>query len=357
MIHFYGQVARELKQGNDLCRATIISRQGSTPRELGTRFIVRKDGSIWGTIGGGRLEADVILAAGEAMDTRCARLLQLRLKGSDVAESEMICGGDVDVYVEPLFAGDAIAVALYSQAAEIEKSGKQALAVTLLSPGPAPLLDGRMMLLPEHAPPAGHIENGEALTDRLSAEVTSYFERRQSHRWVQSLPGPIDTRCYIEPIISQPVVYLFGGGHISLVLARLVTMVGFRLVVADDRTDFANALRFPEADDLWVKDFNDITNAVDLGPDAYVVIVPRGHLFDKEVLAQVLRKETAYVGMIGSRRKRDMIYGALAAEGIDQAKLSTVHSPIGLDIGAQTPEEIAVSIVAELIAVKAGKAV
>jgi xanthine dehydrogenase accessory factor len=172
---------------------------------------------------------------------------------------------------------------------------------------------------------------------------------------VRPLLGPDFPEYYLEPILGRPTVYLFGGGHISLFLARIVAMIGFRLVVADDRVDFANAERFPDADDLWVKDFRGIVDKGLLGPDAYVVIVTRGHLYDKEVLYQVLQEETAYVGMIGSRRKRDMIYRNLAREGISQAQLSSVHSPIGLDIGANTPEEIAVSIAAELISVRAAR--
>jgi xanthine dehydrogenase accessory factor len=149
------------------------------------------------------------------------------------------------------------------------------------------------------------------------------------------------------------MVYLFGGGHISLHLARLIKMVDFNLVVIDDRQEFANAQRFPEADEIWVRDFQEVLNNLELGSDDYVVIVTRGHIFDKEILAQVLTKKPDYIGMIGSRRKRSLIYQALEDEGFSRAQLEGVHSPIGLAIGAETPEEIAVSVVAELIAERA----
>lgn len=145
-------------------------------------------------------------------------------------------------------------------------------------------------------------------------------------------------------------VILFGGGHISLNLARLIKMVGFSLVVVEDRAEFLNRERFPEADELWHSAFENMLEGRHISQNDYLIIVTRGHMHDLTVLDQALKTQARYIGMIGSRSKRDLIYKKLKESGVSQEKLEAIHSPIGLDINAETPEEIAVSIVAELIA-------
>jgi len=158
----------------------------------------------------------------------------------------------------------------------------------------------------------------------------------------------------IEPVLPAATMFLFGAGHVAQPTARLAAFVGFRVRVVDDRAEFANAQRFPEADEVRVvTDFDSALKGLAIDRNTFIVIVTRGHLHDKTVLMQALRTEAAYIGMIGSRRKRDHIFKALLKQRFTQADLNRVHSPIGLDIGAETPEEIALSIVAELAQVRA----
>ena len=145
-------------------------------------------------------------------------------------------------------------------------------------------------------------------------------------------------------------MYLFGAGHICTFVAPLAKMVGFRVAVIDDREEFANRERFPNADEIIVCPFADAFDRIAISANAYVAIVTRGHLHDRDVLNAALQTDAGYIGMIGSRRKRDIIYASLMKEGFSAARLKEVHSPIGADIGGETPEEIAISIVAELIA-------
>jgi xanthine dehydrogenase accessory factor len=353
MTHFFTQVSQELRQDGDICLATIVKQIGSAPRALGTRFLVRVDGSIAGTIGGGRLEADVIQEAKEALAADESRLIQFRLKGSEVAETDMLCGGDVDIYLEPVRAQDSKAKEIMDAAARVAARGGRALMVTPLTPGPLPDLEGQKLLLIEGKKPLGRIAPAPGLAKELAANLSELVQGGQTRLWTQPLAQGGQLDFLLQPIVSNPLVYLFGGGHISLHLARLIKMVDFNLVVIDDRQEFANAQRFPEADEIWVRDFQGVLDNVELGSDDYVVIVTRGHIFDKEVLAQALIKKPEYIGMIGSRRKRSLIYQALEDEGFSRAQLERVHSPIGLAIGAETPEEIAVSVVAELIAERA----
>ena len=343
-----------MSRGEDLCLGTIIERKGSAPRSRGSSFLVGKD-SFYGTIGGGRFEAEAIDKAREAMSRGRAELMRYRLMGGDVADTEMMCGGNLDLYLEPLWADDAQARAIYQAAAKAAARGGRALLATLLAPGPAKTVAGRKLLLAEGAEPVGSLDLDGELTAALAGHLEELDAAAGPHLWRGPAAERLPAAVLIEPIISRPVVYIFGAGHVSQKLAPLVTMAGFGLVVADDRPEWANRARFPQADEIWNRPLDQVLEGQELGPEAYIVIVTRGHLFDKEVLAQALRQNAAYVGMIGSRRKRALIYKALAEEGFDQEELAGVHSPIGLDIGAETPEEIAISIIAELVAVRAGR--
>ncbi len=162
---------------------------------------------------------------------------------------------------------------------------------------------------------------------------------------------------YVEPLMHQGVVVLCGGGHVSFATGKLAHEVGFEVIAVDDREEYAAPTRFPFARAVHVlPEFRGLAEACGIGPEHYIVIATRGHSYDRECLAQAMRTTAHYVGMIGSKRKRDGIFSFLRSEGFAEADFGRVHSPIGLEIGAETPEEIAVSIVAELIAARRGLA-
>jgi len=160
----------------------------------------------------------------------------------------------------------------------------------------------------------------------------------------------------LEPWAAASPLYIFGAGHVSRPTAQVAALAGFRVTVLDDRPEFANAERFPQAETRVLDGYDDCFAKLSAGPGAFVVIVTRWHVHDAEVLGQALSTGAGYIGMIGSRRKRDAVYQRLRGQGFTDADLARVHCPIGLDIGAETPEEIAVSIVAELVQARAGKA-
>jgi xanthine dehydrogenase accessory factor len=154
----------------------------------------------------------------------------------------------------------------------------------------------------------------------------------------------------IDPVRRFKTLYSFGAGHVALPTAHIAAMVGFQVVVIDDREEFANAARFPDASNVVVKDFEEAMGSLDIDKDSFVIILTRGHKYDRVVLEQAIKTDAGYIGMIGSKSKREAIYQAIIASGAATAEqLEGVHSPIGLPIGGETPEEIAVSIVAELI--------
>ena len=154
---------------------------------------------------------------------------------------------------------------------------------------------------------------------------------------------------FLEPVLPTPTVYVFGGGHVSFFLVRAAKLAGFKAKVIDDRPAFANKERFPDADDTIVMDFERGWGAFDFGQDDYVVLVTRGHQHDQHILEQIYDCQARYLGMIGSKSKIAKMWQRLEAKGIDRTYLDRVHAPIGLNIGADSPEEICISIMAEII--------
>jgi xanthine dehydrogenase accessory factor len=354
MKEIYQKVDKLIREGRPSVLATIIYQAGPSPRGVGTKFLVLEDGSFVGTIGGGLLEAKTLEGAKTVFDSGRPERLHFSLKGSDVAETEMLCGGDVEVFLEPLHPEDRELSALCSRVLAITKRGGAGVVVTRLDPESWQHARIPKMLLEKEgegidSPPGG---------PELEAAVRGHMERLLASRLPAVLSfeeGGRKGEVFVEPLISDPVLYIFGGGHVSQKIVPLASTVGFRVVVIDDREEFADAEQFPQAHDVHQYPFAGVLERFPVNEFAYIVIVTRGHIHDKVVLEQSLRSSAGYVGMIGSRRKRNMIYQSLLEEGFTEEDISRVHAPIGLDIGAETPEEIAVSIVAELIQARAGK--
>ncbi|MUM76753.1 XdhC/CoxI family protein [Pseudodesulfovibrio sp. F-1] len=318
-------VCELLARGETVVMATVVESSGSTPRSSGAKMIVRGDGSILGTVGGGLVEALACrdgLAQLDAGDG-AARLLFVDLTNSLAAESDMICGGGLSVLLETVAPGGSCATA-YAALDERIRRGVRTVLETRL----------------EEADTLRTIHH--AVLDAPAGNGIVFQRQDRAMR-------------LMEPFTPPPSLYLFGAGHVSLFTARVGAMAGFRTVVLDDRADFANPGRFPEADQVAVlPSFDGCCQGLGIGGDDFVVIVTRGHLHDRTVLAEALRTPAGYIGMIGSKSKRDKIYASLLADGFTRQDIDRCHCPIGLPIGAQTPEEIAVSIGAELISARAG---
>ena len=263
-----------LGHGEDFAWVSVVESLGSTPRHAGAQMLVRADGSITGTIGGGPLEAEAIKNALKVLSTRASSVMEFDLTNRGAADLGMICGGRGVVQIDYI--------------------------------------------------------------DAASAPAGDFFRE-----------------CLGRP---RGTVYIFGAGHCGQKLAPVAGMVGFSTVVVDDRGDFASEERFPIAERILVSaSFEHALDGVSLDEDSYIVIMTRGHVHDKTVLAQALRTGAGYIGMIGSKKKVAETFRALREEGFSSEAISRVHAPIGIDIGSETPEEIAVSIVAELIKVRASR--
>jgi len=340
----FEEIAALLARGERLVLATILHRSGSAPRAVGSRMVVRWDGSILGTIGGGVLEAQVQGLACEVFNSHETLVRTFTLTAEDASLSGMICGGQVRVLLHYVDAAMTFQIQIHQAVAALLSAHREAWLVTRI-----PLGEGAV------GPPDQGLFGSDgvfagALDHALSREVIARFTGRQ--------PDVVrhgDQDFLVEPLSREGCVFIFGAGHISRDLAPLTKLVGFRTVVLDDRPEFANRDRFPSADEIRViPTFERAMDGLELNRDSHLVIVTRGHAHDKTVLGLALEADAGYIGMIGSRRKRDAIYEALMKEGFTHEDLKRVHSPIGINIGAETPAEIAVSIVAELIQARAG---
>jgi xanthine dehydrogenase accessory factor len=252
-MDLFEEIVRLRREGRRAALATIVHTNGSIPSYESSRMLVREDGSIAGTVGGGCVEAEVWAAAKDVLRTETPRKLTFSLNHDAGYDSGLICGGTLEIFV--------------------------------------------------------------------------------------------------EPILPQPVLYIFGGGHISIALARTAQQAGFAIGVVDDRESFANAERFPMAQEIHAT-YEAAFEKIRPNAATYIVIVTRGHKDDMRVLRWAVDTPARYIGMIGSRRKVLSVYKALEQEGVSAEALARVYAPVGLEIGALTPEEIAVSIAAELIAVR-----
>ena len=331
-----------LARSESLAVATIVTNEGSTPRTAGSKMLVFADGSIAGTVGGGLGEGMVITAAKETLAIGESRLMGIDMTGQAAAGADLICGGRMRVFLERIEA-DAANQELYAALAGSLAAGRSALILTRV--GGEAWGGARCLLTPDGA--VG-----------ICPEQTVLMAARAQGRGIVA-PILLDadgSQWVLEPALALDPLYIFGGGHVSRSTCHIAALVGFGVTVFDDRPEFANAVRFPDAAKTVVfSSLPDCFAGLVIEKNASVVIVTRGHAQDKEVLALALKTQAGYIGMIGSLRKRDALYDRLLAEGYTKDDLKRVHSPIGLEIAAETPEEIAVSIVAELIEARAAR--
>ncbi len=334
-----------LEQGEDLILATIVSHQGSTPRTAGTKMIIRRGGDSIATVGGGLVEGEVMKAADEVFRTRSTQVRAFDLTGENADSMDLVCGGQLEILIEFLEA-NAANVQLFKALSASVRGRERSYLVADLGSEQEPAVQVKRCLLVENGPTSGELDPPSDLMEHLRG-------------WNGNRRYPVlfflkDRRYLVEPSFALGTVYLFGAGHVSQQVAPLAKRVDFRIVVMDDRSEFANAERFPDADEVSVlQSFEHSFQALHIDEESYVVIVTRGHLHDKTVLQQALRTGARYIGMIGSRRKRDRLYSELKAEGFTEQDLARVYSPIGTAISAETPEEIGISIVGELIKARA----
>ncbi len=352
MIKILQKCLEILQNGEEIVMATILSCTGSTPRTTGAKMIIQKNESTFGTIGGGPVEGEATKIALQAFTSKNALIVSFNLNSKTISDGP-VCGGQLTVLIE-LVKADAVTIELYQTFLSASKEGRECSMVmeigiednNNLNDNTVECSTNRYLMEHNGTLLVGNRRFGESMTGTIHETLKS---PNPSHITVDK-----NHQLLIEPSITVLTLYLFGAGHISLELAKIAKMVGFRVVVIDDRQEYANRNRFEKADEIKViSSFNDAYDDIVIDEKSYIVIITRGHLHDKAILTQALKTSAHYIGMIGSRRKRDTLYSALLKEGFTSEDLERVHCPIGLKIGADTPQEIAVSIVAEVISIRA----
>ena len=327
MDRIFAKLLYEMEKKLDTVLVTIIADKGSAPRGAGSQMLVGQEGRILGSIGGGAVEKQAEEMALKLVKQKisCCHLFQLHENAKE--NIGMVCGGDVKVLFQ-FIPGDSVYWVKLAQTILDRVSNRKAGWLILKTDGSAPsLVDGNGTEIMGEEVPGSMTRNGW-----IPFQGEDYF----------CLPLPIGERAFI-----------FGCGHCGQALASLLNTVGFRVMVFDEREEYANAANFPTAERIIVGDYTKLSDYISFTDDDYVVIMTSGHSYDMEVQDQVLRGEFAYVGVIGSRRKTAAVNQKLRERGVPEEAIAKVHTPIGISIKAVTPEEIAVSIAGEMIYVRA----
>ncbi|MFA9397908.1 MAG: XdhC family aldehyde oxidoreductase maturation factor [Clostridiaceae bacterium] len=331
-----------IKNKESFVLATILDKSGSGPRGKGTSMIVKKDLSIIGTIGGGTFEAYTIKEASEVFKSKENKIKHYSLENEKASILGMTCGGKVTVVVEYINMEEQEQNKFYDKINQFVKRRTDFVLITKLNQHKTLNINK-------------WIFTKENIIGEKTKEIEEIYINLMKNN-INKIEFKVEGNYFFQPILAEETIYIFGAGHVSNKLAKVTKLINFKTVVLDDREEFANRKRFKDADEIivlddYIKPFKNIN----IDEQSYIVIVTRGHLNDKDVLSEALKTRAKYIGMIGSRTKIKKIFQDLLEEGYTKEDVKRVYSPIGLPIGSETPEEIAISIAAELIQIRRNK--
>lgn len=331
MDPIYPELFKLLEARQPCAFAVLTETKGSTPQKSGAKAIFLPDGRVLGTLGGGCLEAETRQKALRAIETGQLFNFSAVLDDDFGWDDGLICGGSVQTFVQPNPQSREVFREL------LKETRQRRMLVTKTDTGKRALLAGDKILVAD--------EPGFERYASKSAELLKEAEPE---------PVMIDG-AYFEPVLPKPTLVIFGGGHVGAAVGKLAAWSGFEVIAVDDRPSFANKERFPDAKQVIVDEPAKVARGLPVDEDTYLCIVTRGHRHDAVVLKELIHSKAGYIGMIGSKRKVRTVMEGFINEGICTAEeFRRVHSPMGLAIHSLTVEEIAVSVVAELIAKRRG---
>jgi len=353
MKQLYEQVQRFLKQGNSIALATIVESRGSTPREVGAKMIIEERGQILGTVGGGCGEAQVFQDALRVLQQDKPRFSCVDLTGEINENTATNCGGIMDVFIDSLRPGNTVSESIAPEQiieavlSTYENRELAVLITALESPIDAIIKTGDKLLVKENGEVIGWPGDRNTIEPIIQAALSVLDANKSKRLNVTVADSKLDL--FFELITPPAEIIIVGAGHIAQPLSQLAKMMTFEVTIIDDRSNFANRPRFPEADRIIVGEIDEAVAQLPIGPATHIVLVTRGHQMDQAALLKVIHSRAAYIGMIGSKRRVGAVFTYLREQDVDQELLDRVYAPIGIDIGAETPDEIAVSIMAEII--------
>jgi len=354
----FHQVKRFMDEGETLAIATIVSTLGSTPREVGARMVITSSGEILGTVGGGCGEAEVLREAVQVIRSRKPATVRVELMDDIESNSPAVCGGILNVFIDPWWQDTLSPVCgkLAEELAQIADAGAAGVMATVVRAEHGNNVEtGDKCLIRDGALKAGNIRD-EALRQAILKEAEDLLRREESRQVTLELPGT-GNKCavFFDVLPATRKAIIVGAGHLAIPLVKFAKILGFHITVLDDRILYANRERFPDADDVLVGDMAETLGRMEITPQTYVVLITRGHQFDEPCLRAILHSPAKYIGMIGSRRRIKACFIRFRdEEKIPEELLKKVYAPIGLDIRAESPEEIALAIVAEMVKVRRG---
>jgi xanthine dehydrogenase accessory factor len=334
-LKVYEKAAELLEKGENIALVTVISTTGSTPGKVGYKMLVwGEKPETMGTVGGGLDEAEMIIAAKNILP-KTENIVFTFDKDGSFDEEKGLCGGSIEFLIETF---DKKNLPFFEELSTVLENGDKGVLISIISAKKAPV---KILL-----------KNIEQINSAANMNLSS--------ETIESIRAIIDKEqrakikaegleMFIETISEQPTVFIFGAGHLSYYIAKFAKELDFNVTVCDDRVEFANRQRFPDADNIIVEEFENVFEKLKLSRNSYIVIVTKGHKCDTVVLEQALETDAKYIGMIGSERKAATILKKLNEKGIPEENLKKVFTPIGISIGALTPQEIALSIACELV--------
>jgi len=349
MQDVFHEAVNLLEKDEQLVMATVIRTKGSTPQKPGAKLLVRKDGTGVGTLGGGCVEGDIWYAASQLMRRGGdAQYREYELNEDLAAEDGLVCGGTMFFLIDPVYRPEEY----LDVAKEIDNAyegGPSVALASLIRSANGLGSIGSKLFIREDGSTEGSL--GDLRLDHDAVKHARNLMAMGRNEYVITDEG---VEYFIEAYTTPPQLVICGGGHVSRALASHAKPLGFRLFITDDREEFANTQRFPEADIVVAKKPEDALKELPINPNTFIVVATRGHRFDNVALAAAADTPARYVGLMGSKRKTILIYEDLVRMGLGEERLREIRSPIGLDIHARTPEEIAISIMGEILMFRLG---
>lgn len=344
MSNLLSAINKSYENNENFVIATTLEKSGSTPQNEGAKMLIKQDLSIVGTIGGGLVEALTIQAAAKVFTQKTFRIEKLVLSDKYKGSLGMVCGENLNILLEYMDYNDKNRMKFFEEMTMLQKNKTDFVIITRI-----PKEENKIMHLEKWICTETGLYGLES--DEILGIIKGIKENFDAIKYRE--PFLEKNQYFIEPFFNNENVYILGAGHVGKVLAEFCKILGFYVVVVDDREEFANPERFKTSNEIVViPSFECLTDYVRINEYSYVIIVTRGHSYDKEVLAQMLLTEAQYIGMIGGKSKWKQMQQSLLEEGFTPEDLERIHSPIGLPIHGKTTEEIAISIVAEMIQVR-----
>ncbi len=333
MEKLFALIKDQIATGQDLMLISVVDDKGSAPRGAGARMLYNQNGRLYGTIGGGGIEFKAGELALIALAEKKSYLKPFQLSPNQVEDLGMVCGGNVLVYFQYIAHNQPGLVEFCQKIVQSLQQGRDLWLITCLNQ------NWQMGLYSKEDGLSGLDLDAQALSRQISYQPQKVE--------INNIPY------YIEPLRQPGRVLIFGGGHIAQELVPVLANLSFDCLVIDDRPEFTAKEIFPQAKQLICGDLNDIEQLITIDSSDYLIIMTRGHSFDYIIQKQAMQKDCQYIGVIGSRAKIATINKKLLAEGFSQEQLASIYTPIGLPIKAETPAEIAISIAAQLILIRA----